>query len=269
MKKTLLAVTLAALTTGAATSALAADPKAPAPDFEISGNFAITSNYIFRGISQSNKKPALQGGVDFSHKSGFYAGNWNSSVSEWASPFSSGIESDLYAGYSSEFGGAGIDVGYITYIYPGARISTTDSRNAVDTQELYIGFSYGPASLKASRTMSDRYFGQGKDPGGVTLTSDAKGTMYYDLSVEHSLSDSVGLTVRAGMLDFANKTATTKTIYDYSVGVSYDLSGWGLGLTYSNTSGLSEAAKTAYSSTDGGVKKLFGSNIAVSLSKTF
>jgi len=270
MKKTLLAVTLAALTSGAATSALAADPKAPAPDFEISGNFALVSDYRFRGVTQSNKNPAIQGGIDFSHKSGFYAGNWNSSVSEWASPVGSGIESDLYAGYSTELGPVSLDAGFIYYYYANAKVNktATGNFNPFNTREIYVGVSYGPLSLKTSRTMSERYFGLGKN-ADVTLTTDAKGSMYYDLSLEQPLNEKTSLTARAGMLKLANKTATTKSIYDYSVGVNYDLNGWGLGLAYTTTTGLSTAAKTWFTSGDERSTALYKSAVAVSLSKTF
>jgi len=270
MKKTLLAVTLAALTSGAATTALAADPKAPAPDFEISGNFALTSDYRFRGVSQSNKKPAIQGGIDFTHNSGFYVGNWNSSVSEWASPLGSGIESDLYAGYSTELGPLGIDAGLIYYYYANAKTgpTATDTFNPFNTREIYIGISYGPVSFKTSRTMSERYFGLGKN-NDVNLTTDAKGSMYYDVSLEQPLSEKITFTAHAGMLKLANKTATTKSIYDYSVGIGYDLNGWGLGLAYTTTTGLSTAAKSWFTSTDNQSKALYKSAVAVSLSKSF
>ncbi|MFZ9841834.1 MAG: TorF family putative porin, partial [Burkholderiaceae bacterium] len=70
MKKTLLAVALASSLTSF--GAVAAD-KAPEPDFSISGNFGFTSDYRFRGVSQTNKGPAAQGGFDLAHKSGFAA----------------------------------------------------------------------------------------------------------------------------------------------------------------------------------------------------
>jgi len=65
----------------------------------LNGNFSLTSDYRFRGISQTQNAAAIQGGVDYTHASGFYAGNWNSSISSQMYTNGSGMESDLYAGF--------------------------------------------------------------------------------------------------------------------------------------------------------------------------
>ncbi|MFZ9314685.1 MAG: TorF family putative porin, partial [Burkholderiaceae bacterium] len=112
MKKTLLAVTMAALT-------LPMTSQAAESGLEISGNFGLTSNYKFRGISQTDNKPAAQGGFDLAHSSGLYIGTWTSNVSDWANAAGNGQEIDLYAGYSTELPlGLGIDVGALKYYYP-------------------------------------------------------------------------------------------------------------------------------------------------------
>ncbi len=271
MKKTLLAVTLAALTSGAATTALAADPKAPAPDFEISGNFALVSDYRFRGISQSNLKPAVQGGIDLTHKSGFYVGNWNSSVSEWTAPNGGGLEMDFYGGYTTEIVGVGIDVGAVYYYYPGAKNSAADSKNYWNTSEAYLGLSYGPISLKTSYTLSDRYFSLGKEASGnlsgLSSTEDVKGTLYYSLSLEHALTETVTLTASAGYLDLKN--ATGYSIKDYSIGAGYALpNDWSVSLTMVKAS-LEDRAKTEAFFEDVALKKLYKSGAVISLSKSF
>ena len=262
MKKTLVALSLAAM----AVPALA--QKAPEPDYTISGNFAVTSDYRFRGVSQSNKDAAVQGGIDFEHKSGFYAGNWNSSVSEWTSPYGSGIESDIYGGFKTELMGVGLDVGLIYYYYPGAQKEDDDFFNPFNTREFYIGLSYGPVSFKASRTLSERYFGLGKN-GDDTLTTNAKGTMYYDLSFSKEILANTTLDAKAGFLRLADKVSGAPTIKDYSIGVTYDLSGWGLGFSYYKTSGMNAAAKDWFTSTDGKNTKLYDSGVALTLSKSF
>jgi uncharacterized protein (TIGR02001 family) len=66
---------------------------------QVSGNLGLTNDYRFRGISQSQNAPAVQGGIDYNHKSGFYIGNWNSSVSSSVYTNGSGVESDVYAGW--------------------------------------------------------------------------------------------------------------------------------------------------------------------------
>ena len=88
---------------------------------EISANVALVTDYRFRGISQSNKNPALQGGFDYAHDSGFYIGTWGSTVDfDSTTDFNGSLELDVYGGWSTEFGeNSSIDVGYIYYAYPG------------------------------------------------------------------------------------------------------------------------------------------------------
>ncbi|MEN9765138.1 MAG: hypothetical protein RL397_1093 [Pseudomonadota bacterium] len=261
MKKTLLAVTMAALALPVASQAA---------ESELSGNMSITSDYRFRGISQSNKQPALQGGIDYAHSSGLYIGNWNSSVSQWASNLGAGIEMDVYAGYSTEVGGLGVDVGTIYYYYPNARVSVADAKNHANTQEAYIGLSYGIVTFKTSYTLSDRYFTLGTG-GDTTLQSGAtpssKGTLYYDLSLSYELTQGISLSAHAGSLSLKNKVGSS--IKDYSVGVAYALKDWELGLSVYSTSGLNAADKAFFTTLDGKSTKLYGSGAAVSLSRSF
>ena len=65
----------------------------------LTGNVSLTTDYKFRGISQSQNSSAIQGGVDYADKGGFYIGNWNSSVSTQLYPHGSGVQSDVYAGW--------------------------------------------------------------------------------------------------------------------------------------------------------------------------
>lgn len=266
MKKALLAIALASSLTSF--GAVAAD-KAPEPDFTITGNFGLTSDYRFRGISQSNKSFAVQGGIDFAHKSGFYAGNWNSSVSEWAANDSSGIEQDFYLGYQFNAGPVAVNVGTIYYAYPNGRVSTSNHTNPYNTQEAYLGLTYGDFSVKASRTLTDYYFGLGKSPADTTLTTKAEGTMYYDLTFKRALSEKVSFTAHYGLTSLANKVSGTKDFGDYAIGLNYDLSGWGISATYYNTTGLNSAAKTWYTATDGSSEKLYEGGVAISITKTF
>lgn len=88
-----------------------------------SGNATLTSDYAFRGISQTLEDPAVQAGIDYSHKSGFYAGTWASSVdfSDGAG-FDDGasVEWDFYAGYSGDINESlSWDLSYVYFYYPG------------------------------------------------------------------------------------------------------------------------------------------------------
>lgn len=98
----------------------------------ISANMALTSNYVWRGMTQTKDSPAVQGGVDLSYM-GFYAGTWGSNVDFGANDNNS-LELDIYGGYAGEFAGLGYDVGYIQYVYP----NKSDEYNF---GEAYVGIS--------------------------------------------------------------------------------------------------------------------------------
>src|SRR3989337_266742 len=134
MRKTVLATALAA---AAALPGLAS-AQATSPH-SLSGNMSIVSDYRFRGISQTFVQPAIQGGIDYSHSSGFYLGNWNSNVSGLSYPDGGGIEMDVYGGFKFPAGPVGLDVGVLQYIYPGAKYGSGDD---FDTTEIYLGVSW-------------------------------------------------------------------------------------------------------------------------------
>lgn len=104
MRKTLLAAGLAA-------SVLAPS----AAQAQLTGNMTLITDYRFRGISQTYSKPALQGGIDYAHSSGFYVGNWNSNVSEGAGFPGGNLEMDFYGGWKKTWGDFGLDIGAIYY----------------------------------------------------------------------------------------------------------------------------------------------------------
>lgn len=100
-----------------------------------SANIYVASDYLFRGVSQTNNGAAVQGGLDFESESGFYAGTWMSNMFDGG-----GIETDLYLGFAGSAGDFGYDVGVITYIYP--------DLEGWDATEVYIGGSYGVFDAK-------------------------------------------------------------------------------------------------------------------------
>ena len=127
-KKTTLALAIAALAGGALAQSAPAPAPAPSP---ITANVTVVNDYRYRGMTQSNYKPAIQGGFDYAHDSGFYIGNWNSSIS-WINDGytadsagnkpSAPVEMDFYAGFKKELLGAGFvsDIGVLQYYYPTA-----------------------------------------------------------------------------------------------------------------------------------------------------
>ena len=122
--------------------------------WSVSGNLAGTSDYLFRGLSQTSQDPALQGGLEAAHASGAYLGAWASNVS-WlsdlssaAAPVSNSLEVDAYAGWRGNLGDAlKFDAGLYTYYYPGDYPGGFTKPN---TTELYVGLGWGPATLKYS-----------------------------------------------------------------------------------------------------------------------
>ena len=122
---------------------------------QIVGNTGLTTDYRFRGISQTQNAPAVQGGVDYAHASGFYAGNWNSSVSSLVYTNGAGVENDVYAGYKTKVLGLELDVGSINYFYPRA---TNNTSTNFDTNEIYVAVGQGPVTAKISNSLSN-YFG--------------------------------------------------------------------------------------------------------------
>jgi uncharacterized protein (TIGR02001 family) len=105
---------------------------APESAFEVSANLAITSNYVWRGMTQTANSPAVQGGIDLGYN-GFYLGAWGSNV-EFGDT-NNNLEADFYAGYKTSFSGVEIDLGYILYAYP-------NDHDALNFDEAYIGLGY-------------------------------------------------------------------------------------------------------------------------------
>lgn len=245
MKKTIIALSLSALSV----TALAQEKK-PEPEFSITGNFAIVSDYRFRGVSQTDKKPAGQGGFDIAHKSGLYLGTWTSNVSQWTAAGAS-QEVDLYGGYKGTLPmDVGFDVGYIAYQYPG---NTASPKN--NTREAYIGLSKGPLSYKLFRSTGD-WFG----------LDDAKGSLYHDLSLSYGLMDKLTLSAHVGIQNLKNREEDFK---DYKIGLSYDLGdSYALGLAFTKVSFKSDVAGQAWFTNAAG-KKLYENGTVLSLTKTF
>jgi len=193
----------------------------PAPEQALTANVGLFSEYIFRGIEQTGGKPAVQGGFDYTHPSGFYAGTWASNIS-WLEDFGlynrSSLEWDFYGGYKNAFPGQEdwtYDLGVYGYIYPGKR--NANVLNA-DTWELYAALGWKWVSLKGSWTVSSNYFGI--QPAGQKTN----GTGYYDLSATYPIGDTgFSLLGHVGYLDVRHDgSGDSRASYtDWKAGVSY------------------------------------------------
>jgi uncharacterized protein (TIGR02001 family) len=224
MRKTIIA---AAVSAAAALPGLANAQAATQSPHTITGNVAIVSDYRFRGISQTFEQPAIQGGIDYSHASGFYVGNWNSSVSGYSYPNGGGIEMDLYGGFRKAFGDFGIDVGLLQYYYPKATIAG----QKFDTLEAYVAGSWKWLTLKYSLTMTD-WFGVNSISTG-TANGDSQGSGYLELNASYEIAPKLTLIGHIGQQTVKNYGNLDYT--DYKIGATYDLNGWVLGAAYVDT----------------------------------
>ena len=196
---------------------------------ELTGNVSLTSDYRFRGISQSQGSAAFQGGIDYVNKNGFYIGNWNSSVSSDVYLKGSGLESDVYAGFKKPLGPVTFDVGLYSYFYPNAKTGSSPAK--FDTDEIYIGAAIGPFSAKISQAYSD-YFG----------IADSKDSRYYLLKADVPVIKNLVLNASYGRTDVANQT--TSDYDDWKIGVTYTAAGFDFGLHYYGTEKMTSAFKT-------------------------
>jgi uncharacterized protein (TIGR02001 family) len=130
-------------------------PAAPASAFTITGGATLTSDYRFRGVSQTNRRFALQGTIGVSHESGFYIGTWGSSIDDYVAA-GGDQEIDLYGGYKHTFSGTTVDGGLLYYYYPGSHGATTDFFEPY----LNASHTFGPVGVKVGMNYAWKQHGQ-------------------------------------------------------------------------------------------------------------
>lgn len=261
MKKLILASAISAVFVGGFAQA----EEAATPEHEVSYNLGVTSDYVFRGISQSRNKPAFSAGVDYSHTpTGFYAGTWASTIS-WVndsdlgtSPSGRGntpYEQDFYAGIKGDIGaGFSYDAGAIYYYYPRHKLGKAPDAN---TTEVYGMIAYGPVYAKINYAIGDAFF-----------VSDKAGSYYADVGGDFPVMDGLTVNVHYGYFSFKNNAAVAAaSAYNYSdwkVGVTKD---FGNGLSGSLAATGTNADKTLWNFNSTGY--LGDTKGIVSLTKTF
>jgi uncharacterized protein (TIGR02001 family) len=156
-----------------------------APSATVSGNLALTSQYVSRGFRQTWGKPALQGGADYVHPSGFSAGTWLSTVSNRFIENGT-LEWDLYGGYSGAAGDLGYSAIVYYYKYPGAEYRATAT--TYDYGELSLGATYKMFYAKYNVTWTSEFFG----------ITNARGTGYLDAGANIDLGSGYTLNLHAG-----------------------------------------------------------------------
>jgi len=216
------------------------------PEHEVSFNAALTSDYRYRGLSQSRLDPAVQGGADYVHNpTGLYVGTWLSSI-KWTKDLggSGNVEWDIYGGKRGNLSAdITYDVGGLYYFYPDNGL-----RPNANTFELYGQLGYGPAYVKYSHSLTN-LFG----------TADSKGSGYLDIGANVDVGGGFVLNLHAGHQEVRHNSAVSYT--DYKIGVTKDLGVCSVALAYvkANTSG--------YLSPSG--ENLGKSAALLSVSKTF
>ena len=255
---------LVVLSTFMAATAAMAQATAPEPDYTLSYNAAVVSEYRVRGIAQTAFKPALQAGVDFAHKSGFYLGAFGSNVS-WIKDFNGatkgGLEIDLYGGFKGAITkDIGFDVGVITYQYPGNNSGAAGTPGAgqfanANTTEIYGALSYSVFNLKYSRST-----------GNFLGNLNSSGSQYLDMNANFDLGNGFTLTPHVGRQTIPNQgTGGNIANYtDYSLAVAKDM---GNGLIISAAAIGTDASKTFYTDLNG--KFLGRSTVVVGLKYNF
>lgn len=207
MKKLILASAIVAAFASHASYADEAAAPAAVPDHVMTFNVGVTTDYRYRGISQSRRGPALNGGADYTHSpTGLYAGTWASTIN-WINDTAvnnAPVEIDLYAGKRGELGGGlTYDVGGLYYYYPNNDLPTN-----ANTFELYGQVGFGPAYLKYSHALTDT-FGN----------ADSKNSYYVDAGVNQELTDGYVLNLHVGYQKLKN---TIGSYTDWKLGVTKD-----------------------------------------------
>jgi len=201
---------LAASTIFATSSVMAWDSADGA--WSTSASVALSSEYVFRGITQTNSEPAISGSFDVNHSSGAYAGVWASNV-DFGPASDVSLEIDYYTGFGGDFGESGVsyDIGALYYNYP--------DESTLDFVETYGSLSYSFLTAGAAYTAwadDDAY----------------EGSVYYSLDATHDIG-MFSLAAGVGYYDYDDGSDYT----NYHVGASTELAGFGLDVTYTDTNG--------------------------------
>jgi uncharacterized protein (TIGR02001 family) len=264
MRKSL--ITVAVLGALSASSFVFAAEKDTKSDFTTSGSVGLFSQYIFRGLTQTDRDPAMQGNFDINHSSGLYLGMWGSNVSwlrdQWGpgkqnednqTYYKSGgnLELDIYGGFKSEIGktGLGIDLGALQYYYPGTERGREQGWAKANTTEVYGALSYGWVQAKYSHVVSKDAWGWGKNPGG----NDARGTFYAELNATVPIGELIGSgplkglsgIAHYGKQEFDGAANEGASYEDYKLGLqnAFD-NGVNLGAFWTDTKDASDLAWT-------------------------
>ncbi len=268
-----------------ATPALAQEDTAPPAPITVSGSVGLTSDYRFRGVSQSDKNLAVQGGITIAHESGLYIGTWGSNLAGWGTFGGANMELDLIAGYKVPVGGGTLDIGATWYMYP-AGFDNTDFiepyaklSGTVGPVGLTAGVAYAPKQEALGSWYAN---GASAAAGVYDDEGDKNDNLYIWGDVSSAIPDT-GLTVKGhigyskgnkGLGPFATSVAPTGEYLDWLVGADYTIKGTPLtlGVAYVDTDiSSSESAylQPSFSRGQDGNGTIAGSTVVFSLTAAF
>lgn len=212
----------------------AGPPAAAVASARHTAHLGLFSQYAIRGITYSREKPAIQGGFEYGHPSGWYAGFWASNVSGVAINNAS-LETDPYGGYAGSIGDLGYDVGFWHWTFIGGKFNV--SRVKYDTLELYAGVTYKFLNVKYWHELSD-YFGYNSSSArldlGVAPNGSSKGSHYLEGNLNFDLPGGLLLGFHAGRQTIENYEQFDFT--DYKIGIDKDFGkGYLASVAYSDT----------------------------------
>ncbi len=203
-----------------------ADSAAMLPDgFETSASVALTTDYVWRGVSQTRNDPAIQGSFDIAHESGFYAGVWGSNV-EFGDTTS--LELDIYGGFSNDvdfgFGAITYDLGWLRYEYP--------SEAGLNFNELYFGLGFSPID---SLNMSAYYY------YGLRIENTNPGD-YREFAMDYTLPDELfGVTI-LGSVGHYDVTGGGDDYWNWKMGAGRDFGPFNLEVAYTETDDIGDTS---------------------------
>lgn len=196
----------------------------------VTANVGFFSNYVFRGMTYTQNRPALQGGFDYAHDSGVYAGVWGTNVSSDAINEAS-LEVDFYGGYAWARDDWSFDVGLLQFYYPEhPKLPGTDER--YDTLEAYGAVGWRWLTVKYSHTLTD-FFGFNSDSMGAGGGS-SRGSGYLELNAEVPVVWDMALGLHVGRQRVRNYSEFDYTDWRVSLAKPFG-DGWTASVAYTGT----------------------------------
>jgi hypothetical protein len=268
-----------------ATPAAAQDETAPPPPITVSGAATIATDYRFRGVSQSDKEAAVQGGLTISHESGVYVGAWGSNLAGWGTFGGANLELDLIGGFKLPVGDGGtLDLGVTYYLFPGGADRTdfvepyAKLSGTIGPVSLTAGVAYAPQQVALGRwyfTGASAALGVYDDPGdkedNLYLWGDfAAALPGTPLTLKAHIGHSDG---NRGLGPNATSVAPTGSYWDWSLGADLvAVSGLTLNVSYLDTD-ISDAdaayLRPSFSKGQDGTGNIAGGAIVASLTASF